>query len=406
MKHIVDQTGGYLKAEIKGEQAEQFLQRCAEIGIRMWQIRRKNKTTLECYLEMTKPDLLRKLLADSGCRIRILEKKGMAYTWKKVKRRMGVVAGLFFFLFILLVLSNMVWSIQIKGADPKLEEQIRTILKEQHLYVGTLDFFVPDSGLLEDRLSAALTKVTWIGVSREGTSYNIDVVQKKYPKKKKAAGPRNLIAAKSAMIHQLFVEAGRPVVERNQYVRKGQLLVSGRTGDDKSLNFVAAEGKITGETWYDSETVIPLSSRYTLYTDSTYLQHRLTFWGAALPLWGLNERPYRQFDKETIRRPVRFLLWDLPVSYVQTRYREKKIVKRNLTEREALKEADRTATGQLLHRLPSGAEIVSSEVISKEHVKGNLVVRSHHVVYENIARMQSIDISAEKKKMKNKGDGE
>ncbi|GAY76368.1 hypothetical protein NBRC111894_1922 [Sporolactobacillus inulinus] len=72
----------------------------------------------------------------------------------------------------------MVWSVRIDGADPKLTDQIRNILRQNHLYEGSLDLFVPDTSQLENALSTKLTKVTWIGVSRKGTTYRINVVEK------------------------------------------------------------------------------------------------------------------------------------------------------------------------------------------------------------------------------------
>ncbi|WP_353948015.1 sporulation protein YqfD [Sporolactobacillus sp. Y61] len=399
MKNRIQQSTSRLKVEIKGDQPERFLAVCRTLGIPLWQVRRINGTTLVCTLPVQNPSTLKRLVKKSGCRIHIIKKTGIAFSWRKIQIQIGSVIGIFFFIFILIILSNMVWSVQIKGADPELEERIRTLLKEQHLYVGTLDIFVPDSGQIEDSLTSSLTKVTWIGVSREGTTYHIDVVQKKYAEKKKPAGPRNLIAAKPAVIHQMFVEKGQPVVESSQFVRRGQLLVSGRTGSDKSPKFVSSEGKVIGETWYQSETSVPLTSRYSLYTGKSSKQYRLSFWNVQIPLWGLKSKPYNTFNKETVKKKVRFLLWELPVTWSRTLYREKKVSERRLTQEEALEEAKRTAVTKLLGRLPQGAKVVSTKVDQKaQSGNGELVVKSHHVVYEDIVRPQALDPAAEKKK--------
>lgn len=402
MKHRIQHAGGYLKAAITGAQTERFISRCAEEGIRMWQIRRKNETTLICSMQLAEPEKLRRLLKETGSRMHIIEKNGMPFLWGRIRSRLGMVAGLFFFLSLLFILSNMVWNVEVNGADPKLEEQIRSLLKSDHLYVGSLEFFIPETGQLETELSAKLVKVTWIGVSKHGTSYRVDVVQKKYPKKKKTAGPRNLVAARQAVIHHLFVESGQPVVESNQFVRKGQILVLGRIGTESAPKFVSASGKVIGETWYQSETIIPLNSHYTFYTGKSYRRHHLAFWAISIPFWGFNTHPYKNEDKEIIRKPVRFLIWDLPISYVQTLYREKTTVVRNLTEDEALVEAKETADKKLLNELPGGSEIVSSTVENKQTAGGKLTVRSHYVVYENIASPQAIDPAKEQKNLKAK----
>ncbi|TGA99583.1 sporulation protein YqfD [Sporolactobacillus shoreae] len=399
MRHWTGQAGGYLKAEITGNAPEKFLTLCAASDIRFWQVKRKNKNTLICFLTIKRPDQLKALLRESGCTIRIVNKKGFPFYWRKLKTRSGIIFGLFFFIAVLFILSNMVWAVQVSGADPKLEDEIRSILVKEHLYVGTLNFFVPDSGQLESRLSSQLNTVTWIGVSQEGTTYKVDVVQKKYPKQDdKPTGPRNLVAAKQAIIHSLFVETGQPVVESNQYVKKGQVLVLGKIGTDESPQFVSANGKVIGETWYQSQTVIPLKSRYSFYTGKSSTVHRLQIGPVSIPLWGLSQHPYRQFDKEIVRKPIRFLLWDLPVSYVRTQFREKNVSIRTLTQKEALEEAGKASEQKLMGSLPAESEIVSSSVESEKLEKGKLTVLSREIVYENIAQPQVIDLSREKKK--------
>ncbi len=397
-----DLAGGYLKAEISGRSIEAFIDRCVKNGIQLRKIVRTGETTAICYLSRPEASRLRQLLKQSDCRIRILEKKGGVFLWKQVRRQLSLLSGIVFFIAILLLLSNMVWSIRVSGADPALEEKIRTLLKKQHLYVGTLNFFIPDSGKLETMLSSRLNKVTWIGVSQEGTTYKIDVVQKKYPSERRSSGPRDLVAAKQAVIHHLFVKSGQPVVESNQFVKAGQPLVRGRIGGEKSNKFVSAAGEVVGETWYHPETQIPLTSRYTLYTGHTYQSHRLLIGSWEIPFWGFRGHPYAHSDDETQIKRIRFLLWELPISYKHVQYREKKSVLRRLNRRQAEAAAVTEAGRKLLARLPAGADIVSSTIEERGIKRNVLTIRSRQVVYENIAVPKAIDPAKEMKRSSRK----
>ncbi|WP_010632218.1 sporulation protein YqfD [Sporolactobacillus vineae] len=382
---------GWLKAEITGEQTEQFIRLCVAEKIVLWSVRRTGENKIVCSFGLTTPLRLKRILKTSGCRMRILERNGISFFWKKLRRRSGIVAGLFLFLAVMIFMSNMVWSVQVNGADPKLEDQIRKLLKNEHVYPGATDFFISDPGAIESRLSAKLNTVTWIGVSREGTTYKIDVVQKKYPKPAKKTGPRNLIAAKPAMINRLFVETGQPVVESNQYVRRGQLLVLGQIGTEEKPRFVSSKGYVIGETWYQSETKIPLRNKMTLFTGKTATSVSIHLGQAALPIWGFTGHAYRHAETETVRKPVRFLIWALPVTYDRTIYRETKQVTRVLTRQQGLEEASREADRVLLSRLRAGSKIISS-TIEKSGVKNNiLTISSRQVVNENIAVPQAIN---------------
>ncbi|MFX3616050.1 MAG: sporulation protein YqfD [Sporolactobacillus sp.] len=391
---------GTITAEISGQALGKFLSECTKHGVSLRNVRPKNEQMMICQIKCTNPELLKRLLRETNCRIHILEKRGIPFFVRRVRSRLGFAAGIIFFLAILLLLSNMVWSIQVKGADPRLETQIRNLLTRDHLFVGSLNFFVPNTKEIEEKLSANLPKVTWIGVSRAGTTYRVDVVQKKYPKKAKSLAPRNLVAAKQAVIHHLYVEKGQPVVESNQFVKAGQALVLGRIGDEKSFRFVPAKGRVIGETWYESQAQIPLESRYTLYTGRSKTNYRLRFWHLSVPLWGLNKHPYTNTDKETRSRHIRFLLWKLPVTFIQDTFREKKPITRRLTIDQALAEAEKTADRKLLGRLSPNAEILSTVIDKKEVRDGILYITSHEVVLEDIARPQTIDVGKEKERLK------
>ncbi|WKB36907.1 sporulation protein YqfD [Terrilactibacillus sp. S3-3] len=314
-----------------------------------------------------------------------------------------MIIGIFLSLLIIGALSNMVWRIDVKGADPKLEEEIRNLLKKDHLYVGSFEFFIPPLDELESMLSGKVTKATWINVSRDGTTYRVDVVQKELPKKAKKTGPRNLVAAKKAIIHRLFVERGQPVVESDQYVKPGQMLVSGMIGKEEDPKFVSAKGKVIGETWYQSTTSVPLESRYATFTGKTYVKRQLRVFQLSLPVWGLQKKPYRAYDTETIVKPIHFLFWDLPVAYKTIVYREKKTLSaRRLTVGEALAEGKKASVKKLLSGLPGESEIVSHTIDKKQVKKGRLLFRSHFVVYENIARPRTFDPVKMKQKLKKK----
>ncbi|MCQ2008443.1 sporulation protein YqfD [Sporolactobacillus sp. STSJ-5] len=404
MKHTFHRAEGYLKAEIIGKDPEKFIRLCMREHVKIWHIVRKNETTLICFIELADSNTLKKWLKASDCRIRILRKAGLPFFMKKIKLRLGITVGFIFFILLLLILSNMVWSIRIDGADVKLETQIRSILKQNHLYEGSLDLFIPDTGHLESALSTKLTKVTWIGVSKEGTTYKVSVVQKKYPKPKSVAGPRNLVATKQAVVQRLFVETGQPVVESDQFVKKGQVLVSGKIGNEKFSRFVSAKGKVVGETWYHSEAQIPLVSHYTLYSGNVYFKYKVKMWQAQIPLWGIKSKPFKQYDRETTKKPIRFLIWKTPFAFIREDYRQKKTVERKLTQKQAIKDAIESSDKKLLDSLPKESKIITSAVDYKKVVNNTLYIRTHQVVNENIAESKAIDVKKETKKMKQKTD--
>ena len=59
----------------------------------------------------------------------------------------------------------------------------------------------------------------------------------------------------------MFVEKGQSIVNVNDYVGKGQLLVSGLIGKEDKPEIVPAKGVIKGKTWYKAKVEVPVKNQ-------------------------------------------------------------------------------------------------------------------------------------------------
>lgn len=87
----------------------------------------------------------------------------------------------------------------------------------------------------QQQIQTKIDAITWVGVELNGTTFHFQVVEKNEPDKVEYYNPRHLVAKKKAVISKMFVEEGQPMVTINDYVKKGDLLVSG---------FIGQEGKV------------------------------------------------------------------------------------------------------------------------------------------------------------------
>ncbi|TCP32345.1 hypothetical protein EV207_101324 [Scopulibacillus darangshiensis] len=390
---------GHVNVTIKGRLPEQFINLCVKNGITIWDIKRIDDKSVSCSLLLSDIRKVKPVLKSTDCRIHFVDRKGFPFLLKRLLSRTGIIIGMVLFLAILFVLSNIVWRIDVTGADPKLESEIRKLLKKNDLHVGAFEFFLPSTEDIESYLSGKLTKVTWLGVSKDGTTYRVDVVQKELPKEDKQPGPRNLIASKKAVIYDIFVENGQAAVEPDQVVQPGQLLISGMIGNEKDPKFVGAKGKVIGETWYRSTTAVPLKSNYKTYTGNTYTKHQLRLFGWDMPLWGLEKKPYKTFDREVTVKPVHFLIWDLPIAYKRITYRQTEQANKKLTEEAAVKAGKEAAYKKLKGKLPDKAKIISRKVENKDVKDGVLTLKIFYIVHENIAVQNLISPEEQQEKI-------
>ncbi|MBM7645800.1 hypothetical protein JOD45_002019 [Scopulibacillus daqui] len=390
-KNWNDKVYGHVRVSVAGRLTEQFINRCVREEITIWNIQRIDKTTITCCILLKDIKKIKPVLKATDCRIHFIERAGLPFLYKKLMSRSGIISGFILFFLALFFLSNIVWRIDINGADPKLEAEIKAILNKMDVHVGAFEFFLPSTEKIESELSSRLNKVTWLGVSKDGTTYHIDLVQKELPKKDKAPGPRHLVATKKAIIHKIFAEKGQPLVEQDQFVKPGQILISGLIGKESAPAPIAAKGKVIGETWYQSETTIPLQSNVKTYTGKTYTKRQLQLFGWNCPLWGLKKKPFKHYDREVTKKPVHFLFWDLPIAYKRIIYREDDENERKLTESQAIQEAKQASYKKLKSQLPLKSKVVSQNIDKRIIKNGKMKLYMHYIVYENIAKPEAID---------------
>ncbi|MCQ6266270.1 sporulation protein YqfD [Fictibacillus sp. WQ 8-8] len=389
-KDWLEPINSYVKVEIRGENIEDFINECLAQNISIWNIRRTNENAVTAYLYTKNIKGFRPLLKQTGCKIRFIEKNGLPFWAARMWRRNGLILGLAGFLVILFLLSNMVWNINVTGANPKTEYQLLKAAKELGIKKGKFIFLLPNVRQLQQQLTNAMDNVTWIGVSLNGTTYNFQVVEKEIPKRKEALSPRHLVAKKDAVIYDMFVEKGQPVVAPHQFVYKGALLVSGYIGKEGKTKLVPAKGVVLGETWYTTNVTIPLATKFQTYTGNTVTQHKLRLFGLRIPIWGWKDGEYKTKDVSENETPLKFWKWTLPVSYIKKVIRETDGVKRVYTKEEAVQAGRAMAKKEVRKLLAHDAQIKEEKILRQSVSNGKVNLSMHYQVIENIASEQPI----------------
>ncbi|MDQ0247829.1 sporulation protein YqfD [Bacillus fengqiuensis] len=229
-------------------------------------------------------------------------------------------------------------------------------------------------------------------MEQKGTTYHIRVVEKNEPRQSEAVtNPQNLVARKRAVIVEMFVEKGDPVVKVHDYVKPGQLLVSGVYGKEDQTISVPSKGKILGETWYQSKVELPLKSNYKVFNGNEKKKYYLEIGNFSMLIWGFGKPEFTEFESDSIQHNVRFIKWDLPISFVTETIRESEKVARKYSKDEAIKMARETARRNIKDHIPEDAVIKDEEVLKQSVKDGKLNVTVFFKVIENIAVGQPIN---------------
>ncbi|MDQ0269496.1 sporulation protein YqfD [Cytobacillus purgationiresistens] len=385
---------GIITVRTSGKGIERFINTLTRDGISIWNVKSHGTHIVTFQMKLDDVKRLRIYARKSDCKIEFIKRRGFPFLQQRILRNGGFLVGALAFLIIIFMLSNMVWNVEIKGANPATEYKMMKELKGIGVSKGKLQFFIDKPEGIQRHLTNNIKELTWVGVELKGTTYYLQVVEKNEPKKTELFSPRNLIAKKKGMIVDMFVEEGTPKVKINDFVKPGQILVSGAMGNEEEekagTNTVPARGEVFAETWYKSKVQFPLKKTSQVYTGNEQIKHYINFGSLPLPVWGFGKVKYEEFETEENVKNFKFLKWEIPISYTSKTFRESEQMTKIYDHKEGIEEARKFARNAIKNDLDENATIKGENVLHQAVENGKVTLSIHFQIIENIAEGQPI----------------
>lgn len=381
---------GYVSVRVVGSEIEVFINQLIKNGITLWDLRRGPKDTLFFKISIRDISLLRRLKRNYLCKVYFHQRFGLPFLRKRLMKNSGFLIGTLLFFVIIFFMSHMVWTIEINGANPDTEYKIVKKLEEYGVTKGSLQLFSYSPEQLQQKLTNEIEELTWIGVEFKGTSYRFTVVEKTEPTPITVLDPRNLIASKKAIIINMFVEEGQPVISVNEYVKPGQLLVSGTIGKEGNARLVASKGQIWGETWYRTDVEMNVNVELDVLNGAVENKWKINVFGYSLPLFFFKEIAFNNYVVEEENYEYQLFGRTFPVFVIKEIYRETEKLAHTYTEEEAIEKGIELAKEDLLKQLPEDSYIKGEKILHKAIENGKVKLSIHFQVIEDIAIAQPI----------------
>jgi similar to stage IV sporulation protein len=376
---------GRVTVKVSGKGIERLVNVLTRNGLQIWQVKRHGTETITFNMKLQDAKNIRIYARKSKCKISFLRRKGVPFLLKRLLKNSGFLIGAVLFLLTILFLSNVIWGIEINGAKPATEYQIRKELDKMGVKIGKVQFLVDNVEGIQRQLTNNVNDLTWVGVELKGTTFRLQVVEKNEPKKAEQLSPQNLIAKKKAIIVGMFVEDGQKMVDTHDHVEAGQLLVSGELGQEGKPVLVAAKGEVWGETWYKSHVELPLVTNFYVYNGKEKQKSSLLLGKLEIPIWGFGEPKFKEFETEKDIHKVHFIKWELPISYLTKTIREREAFTRTYTNNEAEQIALEMAKKEIKTQLNEDAIIKDEKILHQAIRNGKVILDIHFKIIENIA---------------------
>lgn len=325
--------------------------------------------------------------------LRVLSSRGIPSLILRYKSRYGAALGLLVSVALIFLGGSVVWDIRIDGERSLSESEVREVLSECGLSLGTRRRSL-DIDALENRVLILSDDISWISVNIIGTVAEVEIREVDLPEEPQGSGyaASNIVAAESGRIVGFENIKGNISVEIGDVVSEGQLLLGGIYGDEESgFRYTAAKGRVLAEVEREFVVEIPRAEERKVYKEATKSEKYLIFFKKRIKFFS----NYRNLPTTCDKIDMEEFLpapngKELPVGIYTASYREYEYQTVSLTDEEMLALAQ-TRLDTLLRASLEDAELLS-KTVSTEIGEDSLVLRCRVRCIANIAEEQEIKI--------------
>lgn len=235
---------GYDLYEVASDDIVSLLNSFKKDHLIVFQLTKIDDNTYRFYLPIYQRFLARKY------NMQIIKSIGILYYLVVLFCKKINIIGVISFVLTLLICSRFIFKVEITGNSPSNTKLVEEVLKENNINAGDLKKSYQELNEIYDDLKASFKgKIDYLNIYQEGgvlfVKYTNSVGAKEVEN-----NFQNIYASKDGVIQSIDVSSGNIVVQVNQFVKKGDLLVSNTiTSTNGENKIIATKGKVMAYTY-------------------------------------------------------------------------------------------------------------------------------------------------------------
>ena len=375
---MIDKLVSKISLNIKGKNINRFIKKLRTNKIEILSLKYIDKNQVDIIIY--KKDYETVLKIKSIYEVTELDVFGLIKIKRKLKisRHLIIITVIAFIIF--LIFTHIIFNVEVIHSNKDIRNLILSELKKENIKPFSLKkSYSKISQIKENILNKYKDKIEWLEIEENGTKYTVRVEERTIVKKDNDNTPRNIIAKKDGVLKKVIAEKGDIVKDMNDYVKKGDLIVSGELiFNDEVKGKVKAEGKAFAEVWYVTKTEYPIFTFKETKTKNTKNVYAIKFLNHTLELTFNKFKTKQIEEKEILKHNL------IPFQIVKQKQTETKVKDEILTVEEAIYKAKQKAENDIKKNLSKEEYIIRSKYL-KSTVKESIVeVEMFFAVYENI----------------------
>lgn len=369
---------------IKGKNVKRFIKKLNNLGVELLKIDYINDNEINVLIY--KDDVEKVIGFNYFYEIIVSDDYGVLKIQKKLNELKFFVFSLFCTTIIFFVLINMVFDVEVLHNDKDLRNLIISELEKDGIskyhFKKSFDDVQKIRKKIEKKYSS---KIEWIEIEENGVKYIVHVEERKINKEEDDGGYRNLVAKKSGVIKKIINNAGESLVQKDTYVNKGDVLISGEIHlNDEVKGMVSAGGCVYAEVWYTIKTEYP----YIKYEEVSIGEKKkklvLNLFDKKYVIGGDKNNYKSIFEKNLIKSNL------LPLSLSFEEMEKIHIIDEVLTYDEALIKAEEKLFNEVEGKLGEKEYIIFSKKLKSKLKNSKIELEMFFAVYEDITEFERI----------------
>lgn len=253
----IEKFDSIIKIKIEGKNINNYIKRLLKRKINI--IRLIPISYKEVHLIIKYQEYQKIIKYKTTYKISIINTYGTIKIKKNIKKNTILILAIILGLFLIITLSNLIFSIDIIHQD----KEIRSLLKQELELNGIKKYHFKKSykelEKIEDKiLEKNKDKLEWIEIIESGTKYIVRIEERKVNTEDEVYRYQSIISKKDAIITEIKATQGEKVKNVNDYVKKGDTVISGYiTLPNNTTKTTMAKGKVYGEVWYQVSVEYP-----------------------------------------------------------------------------------------------------------------------------------------------------
>ena len=320
--------------------------------------------------------------------VEIVNYNGFISFKNNINNNKFIIISILICLMLLYFITNLIFSIDIITNDNDMKLKIEKELNNN----GVSKYKVKKSynqlqKIKSNILSKYRDKIEWIEIEVIGTKYIIRYEPRIKNKLNDEKGFRHIIASKDAIIKDMYIDSGQIVKNKNTYVKKGDIIVSGYIYLNENIkDTVRSSGKVYGECWYNVTINYPFKYYEEKETGNNKNIIVIKLLNKEIELFNFNK-----YKNKKVKNNILLKNNILPIGLMYQKQKEINIISENNNEKESIEKAIEYSKKKLEKNLDNDEYISDYKILNKEVFDDSVTLNIFYSVTQNITDYMDIE---------------